>query len=104
MSLHFDYSPGDGKADTACRGIDTICCGAIGQFCRNTASLANEELSAMAIHRTSAADEGIQAFNAMDQPLREQKVQCPINGGRRHTTALCPQLLQQFIGTIGAML
>src|SRR5262245_18937149 len=71
---------------------------AVVQFSRRTAAAADEKLADMVAVRMHASDEGIEASDAVDQTVRDQKVQCAVNRGRCHATALTPEALENRIG------
>ncbi len=52
----------------------------------------------MRLARMAAADEGIHALDAVDQPVLDQKIERPVDGGRRRAQILVAQFVEQRIG------
>lgn len=68
------------------RAQDTIE-GLAGGFVNCAASVADHQNGLMLRVRMMTANECIQTLDAVNQPVCQQKIKCPINGGRLDQTA-----------------
>src|SRR5262249_42165972 len=79
-----------GKSLLARAGFDRGRDAAIRQFGHAAATTADQELIAVHLGRMGAADEGIAGFDAMDQPLLDQKFERTIDRRRLRAAPLRP--------------
>ncbi len=59
---------------------------------------ADQELAAVFIAGVSAAGVGVEAFDAVNETMFQQKIQRPVDRGRRAVKAFCAQLFQNSVG------
>ena len=57
----------------------------------------------MAVAGVGAAGIGIEALNAMNQTVCQQKIERPVDRGGRAVKTLGPQLFQNSVGSLGLM-
>ena len=106
---HLDGDAADVEVEVAGASLQVGVEGAALQFVGGAAALADQEIAAMRMLRLGAADKGVAALDAMDQPLFDQEVERAIDGRRRHPATLtigfagAGQLVDEFVGADRSM-
>ena len=75
--------------------------GGIVQLHYLTATIADQQLHRVGMVEVAAEDEGVERLHLVGEPLLEQKVECPVDGGGLCMGLGLLQLGQQVIGADG---
>lgn len=103
MPLHLEHLATDREAMLGGARGHRRAEGGIIHLDHRSAFQTHQELARMGVIRSRAANERIGLFEAMNQPVRKQEVQSPVDGGRGGRTALGAQRVQKRVRAHGFM-